>query len=234
MTDTNGAARLSAGRPGRRRVAAAGTSYYGIVQNEIAGFAGAIHSAPRDPGALAALEILVRKSEHLHFVRARYRFDGPHRGSRLAAAEDKLLTSGGFYQRVADYARLMRDPAALSPVPGTACDVSVPRRLRRRDQRFRELFRGAFRGATRVHAVELRALCDTYLDFYFALFIDAHRQQLNAVFCRQLAFVMLAAATMYRVTGEPAYRDRLAQLCEVMLDFEKQFEDIAGGAASGF
>jgi len=233
VTDTNGAARLSAGRPGRRRVAAAGTSYYGIVQNEIAGFAGAIHSAPRDPGALAALEILVRKSEHLHFVRARYRFDGPHRGSRLAAAEDKLLTSGGFYQRVADYARLMRDPAALNPVPGTACDVSVSYDYGAEINAFASCF-AVLSGRDPSHAAELRALCDTYLDFYFALFIDAHRQQLNAVFCRQLAFVMLAAATMYRATGEPAYRDRLGQLCEVMLDFEKQFEDIAGGAASGF
>jgi len=39
---------------------------------------------------------------------------------------------------------------------------------------------------------------------------------------------------MYRATGADEYRRRLGRLCDVLLDFEVRFEDVAGGPASGF
>ena len=47
---------------------------------------------------------------------AAYDFPGPHRGgARLAVAEDKLLTAGGFHAEAAAYERLMREAAAAPP-----------------------------------------------------------------------------------------------------------------------
>ena len=51
---------------------------------------------------------------------------------------------------------------------------------------------------------------------------------------RQLAFVILAVVTMYRATGEDGYRETLRRLCDVLLDFEVRFNDVAGQPASGF
>ena len=79
-----------------------------MAQAEIAGFALAIHTAPRQPERLTELEVHVAKPGKLHLVRACYRFPGPCRGARLAIAEDKLLTAGGFYSRTGEYAGLMR------------------------------------------------------------------------------------------------------------------------------
>ena len=39
---------------------------------------------------------------------------------------------------------------------------------------------------------------------------------------------------MYRATGEEGYRETLRRLCEVLLDFEVRFNDVAGQPASGF
>ena len=60
----------AAASPGMRRIAAAGASYYSIAQAEIAGFALAIHTAPRQPERLAELEVHVLQPGRLHLVRA--------------------------------------------------------------------------------------------------------------------------------------------------------------------
>jgi hypothetical protein len=39
---------------------------------------------------------------------------------------------------------------------------------------------------------------------------------------------------MCRATGDDDYRRRLGRLCDVLLDFEVRFEDVAGSPASGF
>ena len=61
---------LVAGEPGQHRIAAAGAPYYSIAQSEIAGFALAIHSAPRQPERLAELDVRALRPGRLHLVRA--------------------------------------------------------------------------------------------------------------------------------------------------------------------
>jgi hypothetical protein len=80
----------------------------------------------------------------------------------------------------------------------------------------------------------LRGLFDEYLNHYFALFVDQHSARPNAIFSRDLSFVILAVATVYRVTREERYLDRLRRLCEVLLEFELRYDDVAGGPASSF
>ena len=81
---------------------------------------------------------------------------------------------------------------------------------------------------------ELRSLFNLYLEYYFDLYVNEHARQPNTIFSRELAFVILAVVTMYRVTGADDYRRQLARLCDVLLDFEVRFEDVAGDSASGF
>jgi hypothetical protein len=81
---------------------------------------------------------------------------------------------------------------------------------------------------------ELRAAFDELLSYYCELYGYRHDIRPNAIFSRELAFVVLAAATMFRATGAAEYLRRLVRLCEVLLDFELPFEDQAGGPASVF
>ncbi|MGE5268089.1 MAG: hypothetical protein ACM3JG_00310 [Thiohalocapsa sp.] len=227
--------RIAAAEPGRQNVPIAGADYYAIVQNEIAGFALAVHSAPRQPGGLAVLAVLRREAGRLHFVRARYRFPGACAGRRLVAAEDKMLTAGGFYDRVADYSVLLREAAALRETSETAIDFSVSydygAELNAFAQYFVALAAHDAGGAARDDA---KALFDAYLQIYFDLFVEGHRHHENTIFSRQLAFVILGLVTMLRATGNSEYRRQLMALCDILLEFEKRFEDVAGFAVSGF
>ena len=229
------ALRFAAGRRGRQSLPAAGAEYYSIVQSEIAGFALAIHTAPREPGLLAEIELLTGHPGFLQLVRARYRFNGACRGRRLVVVEDKMLTAGGFYARVEDYTRLLRDAIATRSAQETAVDFSVSYDYGAELNAFAQYFVSMpdLDGAADTKQ-DAKALFDSYLETYFALFVEGHYRKENTIFSRQLAFVILALATMYRATGGADYRRRLAQLCEVMLEFEKRFDDVSGTPVSGF
>jgi hypothetical protein len=81
---------------------------------------------------------------------------------------------------------------------------------------------------------ELRALVDEQLKYFLEFTIAGHRAGKNTVFSRELAFVILAAVTMYRATGAEIYQGYLGRLCEALLDLERQFTDAGADPASGF
>lgn len=230
--------RLVAGAPGQHRIAAAGAPYYSIAQAEIAGFALAIHTVPRQPERLAELDVRVAQQGKLHLVRACYRFPGPCRGARLAVGEDKLLTAGGFYARTADYAALMRRAVAAKPTQLAALDYSVSYDYGAEINAFAKCYAVCAAEPIVPHSQlrpeELRALFDQYLEVYFDAFVSGHYERRNTIMSRQLAFVILGVVTMYRATGDQSYRERLRLLCDVLLDFEVRFNDVAGEPASGF
>ena len=229
---------LTAGQPGTHRIAATGATYYSMAQAEIAGFALAIHTAPRQPEHLAALEVRVTQPGQLHLVRACYRFPGSCRGARLVAGEDKLLTAGGFYTRTGDYNELMRSAVAAKPNQRAALDYSVSYDYGAEINAFAKCYAVAaaerITPQSKLAPAELRALFDRYVDVYFDLFVSGHYQGKNTIMSRQLGFVILAVVTMYRATGDEAYRDKMRRLCDALLDFEVRFNDIAGQPASGF
>jgi hypothetical protein len=229
------APRFAAGEPARGVLSVAGATYYSIAQNEIAGFALAIHSAPREPGRLSGIETLVQEPGKLHFARARYRFEGPHRGARLTAAEAKMLTAGGFYHRVGDYARLMQDAVSAKSTQRVAFDFSVSYDYGAELNGFANYFvRLTLMSHTSAMQEEIKGIFDYYLDTYLHIFVNSQQGKLNCLFSRQLAFVILGTVTMYQATGSESYLRRSAELCEVLLDFEKHFADIAGTPVSGF
>jgi hypothetical protein len=219
-------------------VEAAGGTYYAIRQAHISSDSLAIHSMPREPERFRGLETVVETIGQLSRVHAQYRFPGPQRGARLIAAEHKLITAGGFYDRIADYAGFMRDAIVATAAPQCARDLSISYDYGATINAFAKCFAVCAAGDIAPEPAslteELRSLVDRYLDYYVELYVDRHQQRPNVIFSRELAFVVLGVATMCRATGSPDYLRRLRQLCEVILDFEWRFDDLAGEPASTF
>jgi hypothetical protein len=237
-TQPTGNLLFSAGEPGSGRIDLAGASYYSIRQGFISGDALAIHTVPRGPAPLATIETEVRPAGKLYRATATYAFPGPWRGGRLVAAEWKLITAGGFYNRVGDYAGFVRDAVDTHLVQQAAYDFSITYDYGVTINAFAKCFAVCASGdvtpQTTTLQDELRSLFNLYLEYYFDLYVNEHGRQPNAIFSRELAFVVLGVVTMYRATADDDYRRRLGRLCDVLLDFEVRFEDVAGNPASGF
>jgi hypothetical protein len=216
---------------------AEGTAYYGFGQEEMHGFALGIHTRPLNPERLRELRVVQHGPGRLHWVVAAYDFPGPHRGgARLAVAEDKLLTAGGFHAEAAAYERLMRE-AAAAPPEAWPRDLSISYDYGVEINAFAKCFAVLAAGDAAAPpglAAELKALADRYLDAYRLHFVEGFRRGENTVFSRQIAFVIMAAATLLRATGEDRYRRDLAALVEVLLQFELPLPDTGAGPESGF
>ncbi|MDO9707551.1 hypothetical protein [Paracraurococcus lichenis] len=225
-----------AAEPGAVVLPAEGARYYAMGQEEMHGFALAIHSRPHAPERLRELRVVQNQPGRLHWVVAAYDFQGKHRGARLSVAEDKLLTAGGFHAEAAAYERLMRE-AAAAPPGAWPRDLSISYDYGVEINAFAKAYAVLAAGEAEAPpglAAELRSLCDRYLDVYREQFVEGFWRGENTVFSRQLAFVILAAATMLRATGEERYRRDLATLVEVMLQFEQPLRDPLAGPESGF
>jgi hypothetical protein len=237
-TQPTGNLLFSAGEPGSGRIDLAGALYYSIRQGFISGDALAIHTVPRGPASLATIETEVHPAGKLYRATATYAFPGPWRGGRLVAAEWKLITAGGFYNLVGDYVGFVRDAVATRLVQQAAYDFSITYDYGVTINAFAKCFAVCASGdvtpQTTTLQDELRSLFNLYLDYYFDLYVNEHGCQPNAIFSRELAFVVLSVVTMYRATADDDYRRRLGRLCDVLLDFEVRFEDVAGNPASGF
>jgi hypothetical protein len=223
--------------PGRRLLNTAGASYYLIRQPNISGDCFAIHSMPRDPARLAEIETAVQRWGRLHSTVARYSFPGSQSGASLVVGERKLLTGGGFYDRIADYAALMRSEALTVAAQQAARDLSTSYDYGSKINAFAKCFAVCKTGEVAIGAAgldELRSLFDLYLNYYYDLFVNIHEKQPNSIFSRDLAFVILGVVTMYRATNSADYLRRLGRLCEVLLEFEVRSYDIGGDPASGF
>jgi hypothetical protein len=238
-TDVTPAARplYRAGIPGRRLLNAAGASYYLIRQPNISGDCFAIHSMSRDPARLTELETVVQRWGRLRSAVARYSFPGSQCGATLVVGERKLLTGGGFYDRIADYAGVMRAEAITVSEQQAVRDLSTSYDYGSKINAFAKCFavyRARKVATDSAGLEELRSLFDKYLNYYYQLFISVHEKQRNSIFSRDLSFVILGVVTMYRATNAADYLRRLARLCDVLLEFQVRSHNLGGEPASGF
>jgi hypothetical protein len=81
---------------------------------------------------------------------------------------------------------------------------------------------------------ELRHDFDRNLQIYTDFFLDKNPEFQINLFSRDLAFSIISLTTMYRMTGAADYLSQLRWFCEVMLQFEVEFDDIIGTRASSF
>jgi hypothetical protein len=227
-----------AGMLGWRRRDVEGASYYVIRQSHISGDSWGIHSISCDPVRLSAIEAVVQHWGRFHRVTACYSFPGKQCGTRLVARERKLVTGGGFYDRIEDYRALMQEVGSSLSSQQAAWDLSTSYDYGSAINAFAKCFAVCNAGIVRTDETldtdELRSLFDTYFNHYSDVFANPHRQRPNAIFSRDLAFVILGLVTMYRATNAVDYRTQLARLCEMLLEFEVRFQDTRGGHASGF
>jgi hypothetical protein len=237
-TQPTGNLLFTAGEPGRGVVGMTGALYYSIRQGFISGDALAIHTVPREPTRLAMIETDVQPAGKLYRAISNYFFPGLQRGGQVVAAEWKLITAGGFYNRVPDYAGFVRSAAMMGSAQHAAYDYSISYDYGVTINAFAKCFAVCASGdvtpQTAMLQDELRSLFNLYLDYYFELYVGEHERQPNTIFSRELAFVILGVVTMYRATGDDDYLRRLGRLCGVLLDFEVKFLDVAGNPASGF
>jgi hypothetical protein len=226
-----------AGMPSRRLLNAAGASYYVIRQPHISGDCFAIHSMSRDPARLSGIETAVQRWGRLRLAVARYSFPGSQCGANLVVGERKLLTGGGFYDRIADYAALMQSETSTGSEQRAVRDLSTSYDYGSKINAFAKCFAVCKAGESAKNAEgldELRSLFDEYLNYYQELFVNIHEKQRNSIFSRDLSFVILGVVTMYRATNVAEYLRLLARLCDVLLQFEVRSHNISGDPTSGF
>jgi hypothetical protein len=227
-----------AGMPGWRCRGVEGASYYVIRQSHISGDSWGIHSIPCAPARLSAIEAVVQHWGRFHRVIACYSFPGSQCGARLVARERKLVTGGGFYDRIEEYRGLMQEASSAMSAQQAAWDLSTSYDYGSAINAFAKCFAVCDAGIVRTDALldtdELRSLFDSYLNHYCDVFANPHEQRPNAIFSRDLAFVILGLTTMYRATNATGYRRQLAWLCDILLDFEVRYQDDGGSRASGF
>jgi len=228
---------FTAKRQERHIIEVAGASYYQIRHKQIPGESLALHSLPRNPTCLAALEVVGEKSGLLNTVLAHYRFPGRQRGARLVAVEHKLLTAGGFYDRTSVYAEALRNAVATRSQLSVAWDFSTSYDYGATINAFAKCFAVTMAGYVSPQPQNLpeeaRSLFVSYLRAYLELFIEDWRREPLTLASRDLAFVILGVVTMYRALGAEEYLRALRVLCDTLLEFELQF-DLVGERASGF
>ena len=240
VTDTQPVTKpiFTARRPDRALRDHLDASYYAIRQRQSSGNSIALHSIPYEPARLSGIEAVVRTRGRLHSAIARYAFPGTHRGGRLTVAEYKLLTAGGFYDRIDDYAQFIREAAGAKSSQRAAYDFSISYDYGVVVNALAKCFASCALGGVieppGMDQDELRSLVDGHLDFYFDVYVNQHRHQPNVIFSRELAFVILGVVTMYRATQAEDYLRRLRRLCDVLLEFELRFDAISNHPASGF
>ena len=224
--------------PIQKRLEAASAIYYQIRENHVSSDAGALHTVPAHPEHLAAIELMAGRPGRPNRTIARYAYAGPQSG-RLVAAELKLLTAGGLYERVADYAVFVREAAQTHAGVldySTAYDYGVV--INAFAKGYAVLRSGAVTAAPPRLADELKVLFDTYLDVYFQHYIERLEDRPNAICSRELAFVILGLVTVCRVMiptpyGTTRYQVRLAALCDALLRFEVCYK-VGGRSASAY
>lgn len=227
---------LDAERDNVRRANADGARFYMIRQGFNSGDAVAIHTLCRGPGLLSQFEAVAR--ERPRGVLAHYSFPGLHRGARLRISEYKLITGGGFYDRITDYMAFITEEVAALPGRRAAYDLSISYDYGVTINAFAKLFASCSSAVlgcvARMQAENIRSLFDEALRHYFDVYVDKHADQPNTLFSRELAFVTLAIVTMFRATEDQGYLRRLRRLCDVLLEFELTFDDGSGEPAAGF
>ncbi|WP_431270934.1 hypothetical protein [Dankookia sp. P2] len=234
-----GPGRFDAAGPGHTSIDAASGVYWSMAQqDEMRGFALGVHSIPERSECLSTIEAVVREPARLHYVVSQYRFPEARTGGHVRAAERKIVTSGGFYGRVADCSEMLRRHAAEPSRFGQPLDLSISYDYGAEIAAFARCHRAVSGPDALATALPLkrrsRALFDRFHAVYAENLLAAHRLDRSAIFSRPLAFVALGLVDMWKATGEAAYAQALREAITILLDFERPFAGVGGDGESGF
>ena len=220
----------------RRRAA-----YYVIRQEHISADALAVHSLPLAPQHLAGNRDRGRDAGAARpGRRALSSFPARHRGGRLVAAEHKLITAGGFYDRVGDYAALMREAVGCerrcSGRPATSASPTITARRSTRSPNASRSCRGLRAAPRPTCSRPERTARRLRLDPVILLrVLRLHDMKSARTRSSRASSPLPCSGSATMLPGDrrrrvPAPAERL---CEVLLDFEMRFEDKAGDRGFG-
>ena len=114
----------AAGKPSTKMFNNPGDGYYVIRQEHISADSLAVHSLPNGPQQPVGIETVVSNAGPARPGRRALSISRRASRRALGGAEHKLITAGGFYDRVGDYAALLREAAAKA-MQRSACDFSI-------------------------------------------------------------------------------------------------------------
>jgi hypothetical protein len=228
-----------AGKPGRTVLAIPAARYWCFAQNDqMRGFALAIHSVPMGAADVSALGVIVDQPNKLHWVVAEYAFPGTHNNTKLVCSESKIITAGGFYDRVADCAEMMRGRATRAVHDKQPIDLSISYDYGAEINAFARCHKALSGPNPPVAGPSLRETTKTLFDRYYAAYAEnllvRQNTDCGAIFSRSLAFIAFGLIDMVASASDPRYRVDLAQICDAILTFERQYEAVDGTPESGF
>jgi hypothetical protein len=213
-------------------------TYWSIWQNShMLGFASAIHTLPGDSSRFTHLRARSGPDGRLRRVISEHRFAGKQKG-KIAVSERKVLTSGGLYQSVEFYADLIRRHAERAEKHPLPLDLSVSYDYGAEILAFARILR-AIAGSENPEAhaqlrKETEAVLDRLFEAYDIYFMAPAKAGRPAVFSRSLAFVALARAEMFEVTGNRTHLSALREACDLIASFERPHRDANNRTQSGF
>lgn len=222
--------RVAARLPDRGATVHAGPAeYIGVLQQGGSpGFAYGIHALLHNGDRLAAVLARGQRRGRLHWLLNRYAIGTV--ATPQTIREERMVTGGGYYDVPAHYAAVMHEGAGGGEIdPSMSYDI------------------GAELNAIAVHILlartgqyatpadpdrlaRLTTWYDRHLDRFFAFIRPGSPDELDRVFTRGIAFVVLSLDCMLRATAFPRYRMLLATGIRLILALEQR----AGAAAVGF
>ncbi|MBP0492358.1 hypothetical protein [Roseomonas indoligenes] len=227
--------RVGVTEPAEGLLPLAGAPYWSMSRDRfMRGFSPAIHSVPREPGRLSALNMVAREEGNLHWVAAEHAFPGERCGGLISAEETKLLTSGGFYDRVDDMAAIIGAEAAAPPSQPIDLSLSYDYgvELSAFARRARMLARAGEAAAPMVE--EALGMHDQLLAAYEENMLAPAETDPRAIFSRPLSFVVMGLVDALAVTGSPRHREALRRAVDALLTFERPMKDMVGKPVSVF
>ena len=188
-----------------------GPSEYSAVVQEGAspGFSYALHTLLRDGSKLGAIEARGQAHGRLHWLFHRYGMGDASAGAPAVLHEERMLTGGGYYDALEHYAGVMTGAAGEGCAdPSMTYDIGAELNA----VAVHILFARTGQYAVPPAPARLEALTAWYerhINRYFEFIQPGSDNDLDRVFTRGIAFVVLSLDCMLRATGEDRYRRML-------------------------
>ena len=183
--------------------------YTAIIQGaSCPGFAYAIHTLLTDGEKLIDVVAREGKRSRLHQLRHMYGM-GRVDAAGATVTERRMVTGGGYYDEFGTYTRIMGGAGEGTIDPSMSYDIGAELNAVAVHILFAQRGRYAVPpDAERL--AQLTAWYDRHIERFFDFIRPGTPDELDRVFTRGIAFVVLSLDCMVRATGQPRYRVLLA------------------------
>ena len=183
--------------------------YSAVVQEGASpGFSYALHTLLRDGSKLGGIEARGQAHGRLHWLFHRYVMGDASADAPVTLHEERMLTGGGYYDALEHYAGVLTGAGNGYADPSMTYDIGAELNA----VAVHILFARTGQYAVPPPPARLDALTAWYerhIDRYFEFIQPGSDHDLDRVFTRGIAFVVLSLDCMLRATGDDRYRRML-------------------------